>query len=124
MAFFTRCPSKLVNLDELYVAKIVWTTGYDNGKGSLGQDVTMFFLVTIRDFEYFELFSGVKLDEELSTSTETEYLDTPYIVHTEPLKKFFKTDQKQIDLATLFNKIININIYHSFGAFQFIDEEN
>ena len=52
MTFFKRKASNDIDIDKLYVAKTELTTGYDNGHGSLGQEVTLFFLVTHKDSEH------------------------------------------------------------------------
>lgn len=78
-------------------------------------------MATCEDGEYYELFSGKKLEKEADTHDGIviiQNFDTPYVEKAEPLREYFKDDTKdKIDIQSLFDFITNMNVLGYVGAF-------
>lgn len=106
--------SKTVKVEDVFVitAMIISSCNYDRGSGP--KDVTMYFLATCNGNEYYELFSGKKLDKEEQTSEDgvsCHDFDTPYVKKAEALKNYLSNPNMiTIDIQTLFTFITHINM--------------
>ena len=87
----------------------------------------MYFLAKCEDGEYYELFSGKKLEKEKQPEDGflLQTFDTPYVKKAEPLTKYLKDPNKMtIDIQSLFDFITYMNVLGSIGAFDEEDEED
>ena len=104
-----------VNIEGIYVSSYK-----DITRGGL-RCVEWYFLATCEDGEYYELFSGKKLEKEADTHDGVviiQEFDTPYVEKAEPLREYFKDDTKdKIDIQSLFDFITNMNVLGYVGAF-------
>ena len=107
--------SKLVDVASVFVVKTRITSNYNDGTG-LGPRaaVFMYFLATNKGNDYFELFSGKKL--EMSENTHRngmiiENFNTPYITKIEYLKEYLKDESiKSVTSDALCTFITNLNV--------------
>lgn len=119
MAFFSRKEKENmsnvdIDVELVHVAKANITSSYNDESGAGPRYVTMYFLTTCKDGNFYELFSGKKIETEESThkgEVVALSFDTPYIVKTKTFKDFLKNPkQKTIKKQELFSFIINLNV--------------
>lgn len=123
MVFFKRNgTNKMVNVDEIFVATTEIIASYRTGDGCSPMCVTWYFLAKFENNEYYELFSGKKLEKEEDTHEKDSVFaefDTPYIKKTEPLKEYLRDEnKKKMDIQLLFDFITTMNVMNSLGAFE------
>lgn len=129
MAFFRRKRKGTINANvkvaDVQVVTSMIISSHNDGTGGGPMCVTMYFLAKCEDGEYYELFSGKKLEKE--KQPEDGFLfqtfDTPYVKKAEPLTKYLRNPNKvTIDIQSLFNFITQMNVLGKLGAFS--DEED
>ena len=126
MAFFKRKSSNnsstLINVKDVYVATATIFPEYFDNIGCGPRCVTWFFLVRRKNNEYYELFSGKKIEKEKDIhkdGMESAYFDTPYIEKVDPLADYQNDrSQKKLDSHLLFSFITKLNVLNSLGAFR------
>ena len=117
--------SKLVKVEEVYVVKTYIVSSYDDGTEGSPRCVTLYFLAKCNNGEYYELFSNKKLEREGAHDGifAFGYFDRPYVVKAEPLSNYLeKKDTKEMDIQTLFDFIVNMNVLGKLGGLK--DSEN
>ena len=124
MAFFKRKRKGTINakvkVADVFVTTSMIISSHNDGTGCGPKCVTMYFLAKCEDGEYYELFSGKKLEKE--KQSENGFLfqtfDTPYVKKAEPLTNYLrKPDKVTIDIQSLFDFITNMNVLDKLGAF-------
>jgi hypothetical protein len=126
MTFFKRKVSNesstVVNVDEVYVVTTIITSSYDDGSGCGPRCVTWYFLAKLENEEYYELFSGKKLEKKEDLHKDgmvSINFDTPYIENVKPLKEYLRNEStKKMDIKLLFDFITDMNVLGSLGAFK------
>jgi hypothetical protein len=117
MAFFKRKRKGTINASvkvaDVSVVTSMIISSHNDGTGGGPMCVTMYFLARHEDGEYYELFSGKKLEKESQNDSSTKSLDTPYVLKAEPLKNYLK-DEK-IDIQSLFDFITLLNVEKRFS---------
>ena len=124
MAFFKRKRKATidanVNVADVYVVTARIVSSYNNGHGCSPMCVTMYFLAKCEKGEYYELFSGTKLEREKQPEGGCLFrsFDTPYVKKVEPLTEFLVNPKKKtISIQSLFSFITNTNVMGRLGAF-------
>ena len=102
-----------VKVDDIYVISSLIISSYDDGTDDGPYTVTMYFLAKCINNEYYELFSGKKLEKESQNDSSTKSLDTPYVLKAEPLKNYLNTNK--IDIQSLFDFITLFNVEKRFS---------
>lgn len=98
---------KKVRCNNVYVLTTEIVSNYDDGSGWGPQVVTLYYLGTKKKDEYYELFSGVKLEKNKNSKT----FNKPYITKVEPLNEYLKDEEmKTIKLELLFDFITDMNV--------------
>lgn len=117
MAFFKKNQkgtiNSIVKVDDIHVITSQIISSYLDGSGGGPYCVTMYFLAKHIDNEYYELFSGKKLEKEKEPKDGvlSQSLDTPYVKKAEPLKKYLRNPNKAtIDIQSLFDFITIMNV--------------
>lgn len=115
-----------VNIADVLVITTEVISSYNDGAGFGPRCVTMYFLAKCENEEYYELFSGKKLEKE--TQSEKGFIsqtfDTPYVKKAEYLTKYLRNpDKKTMDIHSLFDFITVMNVYGRLGAFSDSEEE-
>ena len=105
-----------VKVDDIYVISSLIISSYDDGTDDGPYTVTMYFLAKCINNEYYELFSGTKLEKESQNDSSPQSLDTPYVLKAEPLKNYL-TDENtnKIDIQSLFDFITRFNVEKRFS---------
>ena len=129
MAFFSRKRKGTINANvkvaDVYVVTSMIISSYNDGTVGGPMCVTMYFLAKCEGGEYYELFSGKKLEKEKQPENGilSQTLDTPYVKKAEPLTQYLRNPNKlTIDIQSLFDFITDMNVLGKLGAFS--DEEN
>lgn len=129
MAFFRRKRKGTINANakvaDVYVVTSMIISSHNDGTGCGPMCVTMYFLAKCEDGEYYELFSGKKLEKEKQPEDGflSQTFDTPYVKKAEPLTKYLRNPNKvTIDIQSLFDFITQMNVLGKLGAFS--DEED
>lgn len=107
-----------VKVAEVYVVTSRIISSHNNETGGGPMCATMYFLAKYEDREYYELFSGKKLEKE--KQPEDGYLsqtfNTPYVKKAEPLTKYLRNpNEVTIDIQSLFDFITNMNVLAKLG---------
>jgi len=117
MAFFKKKQkgtiNSIVKVDDIHVITSQIISSYNDGSGGGPYCVTMYFLAKHIDNEYYELFSGKKLEQEKEPKDgfSSQNFDTPYVKKAEPLKKYLRNQNKTtIDIQSLFDFITIMNV--------------
>ena len=130
MAFFRRKRKDTiktnVKVSDIYVVTSIIISSYNAGTGFGPMCVTMYFLGKYEDGEYYELFSGKKLENK--KQPEDGFLfqtfDTPYVKKAEPLTKYLRNHKKEmIDIQSLFDFITQMNVLDKLGFLSDEEEE-
>lgn len=103
-----------VNVDDVYVVTAIVLSGVNDGGGV--RRVTMYFLATAEGGNYYELFSGTKLERKnyMHDGCKT---DTPYVQFVESYRMYRKDcRQTRVSLKELFNFITGLNVLSKLGA--------
>lgn len=136
MAFFRRKRKDNINAEvkvaevkvaDVFVATSEIISSHNDGTGCGPRCVTMYFLAKCEDGEYYELFSGKKLEKEKQPEDGflSQTFDTPYVKKTEPLSTYLRVPNKEtIDIQSLFVFITHMNVLDKLGAFSEEDEED
>ena len=110
MLFFKRnrlgLSEQRVRVAEIFVTTSMITSSYNDGTGCGPMCVTAYFLAKCKDGEYYELFSGKKLEEEKKPKNGfvSMQFDTPYVRKTEPFKNYLRnSNMVTIDIKSLFD---------------------
>lgn len=107
--------SKLVNVEDVYLATTTIVSSYNDGFGFGPRCVTCYLLVRLENNEYYELFAGKKIQKEEDTHEDgigSHYFDVPYIEKVKPLKDYLRDKTKlEIDIQELFDFVIKKNVY-------------
>ena len=106
---------------DVYVITSMIISSYNDGTGCEPMFVTMYFLARREDGEYYELFSGKKIEKDNRPKDGflVQNFDTPYVKKAEPLKVYLKHPNKStIDIQCLFDFITNMNVLNTLGAFE------
>ena len=128
MAFFKRKRKGTINTNvkvaDVYVVTSIIISSHNFIIGRGPMCVTMYFLAKCEDGEYYELFSGKKMEKEKQPEDGflAHTLDTPYVEKAEPLNKYLKSNKLTIDIESLFDFITDMNVLGKLGAFP--DEED
>lgn len=83
--------------------------------------VNMYFLAKCKDGEYYELFSGRKLENKKQPEDGflLQTFDTPYVKESEPLSNYLKnSNQVTIDIQSLFDFITHMNVLDKLDCIQ------
>ena len=105
-----------VKVDDIYVINSLIISSYDDGTDDGPYTVTMYFLAKCINNEYYELFSGKKLEKEFQNDSSTKSLDTPYVLKAESLKNYLKDENtNKIDIQSLFDFITLFNVEKRFS---------
>ena len=125
MSFFKRKKSnnrsaKLkFNCADVYLLTTTIISSYDDGMGYGPRCVTLYFLSTRCQNEYYELFSGKKLKKESDCHSDgfvSKTFDEPYIEKIEPLKDYLRDkNKKTMDSQLLFDFITQMNVEASIS---------
>ncbi len=110
-----------VKVADVYVITSMIISSYNDGTGCGHMFVTMYFLARREDGEYYELFSGKKIEKDNRPKDGflVQNFDTPYVKKAEPLKVYLKHPNKStIDIQCLFDFITNMNVLNTLGAFE------
>lgn len=127
MEFFRKKRKDTINVNlnvaDVYVVTSMIISSHNDGIGHVHRSVTMYFLAKCEDGEYYELFSGKKLEKEKQPKDGflSKAFDTPYIKKTEPLNKYLRK-KATIDIQSLFDFILQMNVLEELGFFS--DEED
>ena len=123
MAFFRRNRQSTIKAnvdveDIKVVTSMIISSSYD-GTGGGTMCFTVYFLAVEEDGEYYELFSGKKLEKE--KQTEDGFLiksfDTPYVNKAEPLSTYLiNPTKKTINLQYLLGFITQMNLLNRLEA--------
>ena len=124
MEFFGRKRKGTINANvkvaDIYVITSEIISSYNDGSDCGPRCVSMYFLAKCEDDEYYELFSGKKLEKEKQTEDGflSQNFDTPYVKKAEPLNKYLRNPNKvTIDIQSLFDFITKMNVVGSLRAF-------
>lgn len=124
MVFFKRKRKGTINenvkVADVQVVTSMIISSHNDGSGGGPWCVTMYFLAKCEDGEYYELFSGKKLEKEKQPEDGflSQNFDTPYVKKTEPLTKYLRNPNKvTIDIQSLFDFIIQMNVLGELGTF-------
>mgnify|MGYP004672966905 FL=1 len=130
MAFFRRKRKGTINTNvevaDIYVVTSMIISNHNDGTGVGPRCVTMYFLAKCEEGEYYELFSGKRLEKEKQPEDGflAQTFNTPYVEKAEPLTKYLKNPQKVIiDIQSLFDFILQMNVLGELGAFSEEDDE-
>lgn len=105
-----------VEVENVWVVKTIMILSRNDGKGCGPESVVeWYFLAKIKDGEYYEFFSGKKLEEEIRNDMRIKILDTPYIKETKPLKEYSGDFEKKVGFQDLFEFITRVNIWNTQG---------
>ena len=127
MNFFKRKAAQmnlttLVNVEDVCVATTTITSSYNDATGLGPRTVTWYFLVKLENNDYYELFTGKKIEKEEDTHKDDMVFanfDTPYIEKIEPLTEYLRDkSEKKMNIQLLFDFITNMNVLNSLGAFE------
>ena len=125
MAFFERkrkgIRNSIVKVADINVVACEIVSSYNDRDSGSPCSVTMYFLAKCIDNEYYELFSGKKLEKEKKPEDGVLSLsfDIPYIKKEEPLKKYLRNQNEvTIDTHSLFDFITNMNVLGILGAYE------
>ena len=125
MAFFRRKRKGTietnVKVSDIYVVTSIIISNHNDGTGAGPMCVTMYFLAKCEDGDYYELFSGKKIEKDNRPKDGflVQNFDTPYVKKAEPLKVYLKHPNKStIDIQCLFDFITNMNVLNTLGAFE------
>lgn len=127
MAFFRKKKGTIkshIKVADVYVVTSIIISDYNDGTGVGPRCVTMYFLASCEDGEYYELFSGIKLKKKEQPENDILFqnFNTPYIEEVAPLTKYLKNPNKVvIDIQSLFDFITYMNVLWTLGALS--DEE-
>jgi len=130
MAFFRRKRKGTINakvkVADVQVVTSMIISSHNDGTGGGPMCVTMYFLAKCEDGEYYELFSGKKLEEEKQPEDGflLQTFDTIYVKKAESLKNYLSNQNiKIIDKQSLFDFITNMNVLGKLGAFSSKEDE-
>ena len=132
MAFFVRKRKGIINANvkvaDVYVVTSEIISSYDDKTGGGPRCVTMYYLARCEYGEYYELFSGKKLEKEKQPKNDFLSLtfDTPYVKKAKPLIEYLRNPNKvTIDIQALFDFITQMNVLCQLGAFsdEFTEKE-
>lgn len=125
MTFFRRKLKNAVNanvkVNEVYVVTSKIISSYNDETGYGPMCVNMYFLAKCKDGEYYELFSGRKLENKKQPEDGflLQTFDTPYVKESEPLSNYWKnSNQVTIDIQSLFDFITNMNVLDKLDCIQ------
>ena len=79
----------------------------------------MYFLAKCDGNEYFELFSGTKLEKvpQPENGIVSQSFNTPYIKKVEPFRQYLKyKNERFIDIQTLFEFITNMTVVNTLNS--------
>lgn len=119
MAFFKKFRKGTINskvkVADIYVVTSEIISSYNDGNGCGPICVTMYFLAKCEGNEYYELFSGKKLEKKEQLEDDfcvlLQNFDTPYLEKAEPLTKYLTyPNQTIIDIQSLFDFITEMNV--------------
>lgn len=108
-----------VKVEDVYVVTAIIISSHNNGAGCGPRCVDMFFLAKYEYGEYYELFSGKKLEKEKIPENGflSKSFDTPYVRNAKPLAEYLRDkSKKEIDIQLLFDFIINKNVFNFLEA--------
>ena len=100
MAFFRRKRKGTINakvkVADVQVVTSMIISSHNDGTGGGPMCVTMYFLAKCEGGEYYELFSGKKLEKENQPEDGflSQTFDTPYVKKAEPLTKYLENPNK------------------------------
>ena len=94
-----------VKVADVYVITSMIISSYNDGTGCGHMFVTMYFLARREDGEYYELFSGKKIEKDNRPKDG-------FLVQN------FDTPKSTIDIQCLFDFITNMNVLNTLGAFE------
>ena len=124
MAFFKRTREGTiksnVKIADVYVATCMILSSHYDESGCGPMCVTMHFLAKCKKEEYYELFSGKKLEKKPQSKDGflCQTFDTPYVEKVEPLTKYLKDSNTiSTDIQSLFDFITDMNVLERLGAF-------
>lgn len=130
MAFFRRkrkgTIEKNVKVSDIYVVASMIISNHNDGSGAGPMCVTMYFLAKCEAGDYYELFSGKKLEMENQSEYDfrSRTFNTPYVEKAEPLTKYLINHKKlMIDIQSLFDFITRMNVLDKLGAFSEEDDD-
>ena len=105
--------TRVVRCDDVYVLTTEVVYAYNDGSGS-GPHVTLYYLGTKKEDQYYELFSGRKLKKEEDSKSECcvcKAFNKQYITKVEPLKEYLNNKEREtIGLELLFDFITDMNV--------------
>ena len=129
MTFFKRNRKRTsntnVNVDGIYVVTSMIFSSHCHKSNYGPICITMYFLAKLEDEEYYEFFSGKRLEKEKQQEDDLllQHLDTPYVKKAEPLTKYLKNPNTvTIDIQSLFDLITDINVISKLGDFLYKNE--
>lgn len=104
----------VIMCNDVYVLTTEIVSNYNDGNSFGPQIVTLYYLGIKAEDEYYDLFSGVKLEKEECTKSKCYIVKTfnkPYITKVEPLKEYLNDKKKEtIELELLFDFITDMNV--------------
>ena len=106
--------NEIVRCDDVYVLTTEVVSNYNDGSDSGPQFVTLYYLGTKKEDQYYELFSGRKLRKEEDSKSECcvcKAFNKQYITKVEPLKEYLNNKEREtIGLELLFDFITDMNV--------------
>lgn len=120
------CDTEL-KINEIYVAKTIIKSSYDNGKNYTKDFVEYYFLVFKKDDRCFDVFSHTEIEKLINISKfpqDLQHFDIPYITKLIPLTNYINdSTKKEADSSLLFYFITTLNIRLIQGNFEENDED-
>ena len=105
---------------DVYVVNSMIISSHDSRTRGGPVCVPMYFLAKREDGEYYELFSGRKLEKEKKPEGDflLQTFDTPYVIKAEHLSKYLRNPKRvTIDIQSLFDFITNKNVLNMLSDF-------
>ena len=112
-----------LNVADVYVVTSMIISSHNDGIGHVHRSVTMYFLAKCEDDEYYELFSGKKLEKEKQPKDGflSKTFDIPYIKKIDPLNKYLRK-KATIDMQSLFDFIVQMNVLGELRFFPYEED--
>ena len=114
-----------VKVSDVYVITALVILSYKFGTACGPQCVTMYFLAKRKHGEWYELFSGKKLETEKQSveGAKVQMFDTPYVQTAKPLTNYIIDPYDTVmDIQSLFAFITRMNALGMLGAFEESDD--
>ena len=106
--------SSNVLVNDVYVSKVIFTSCYGDGYGAGPLCVNFYLLTKLENDEYYELFSGKKLEMEKDCHQDGfifKNFNTIYIEEVRPLREYLiDASSTSVSIQSLFDFIVNYNV--------------